>query len=533
MGSKSSDGGASAMIAQANEVSARAAREFANVNLPDIEKQKLLLEQLVSEGNLTPEELGQTSLAGISLDPRYKQAQMNALKEMQDLGRTGLGAEDRFALSNIQDSIANQEQARQAGILRNMQEQGSLDSGEQLASQLMSSQAATQSANRQGQELAAQAAQARRQALEQSSNMAGNMSQAEYGQKSDVARAKDVAAQFNAQNRFGVQQYNLGNKQRLSEANVGTRNEQQQFNKGLLQQQFNNQMAKASGAAGAYSNQANTMMNAASMAKPTKGTNWGGIIGTAAGAGAGAMAAPGSPQAVSAGAGIGGQMGGMFGGNDGGIKYQDGGIFNPYEQAEFRQKEASPLTKWIDSQRNTNQGSGDLRKFDEKALQAPSPIPMPAQNELPKPEGQESPWAKYAGIASSLSSNLSPKQEEEPARRPMFQQTPLVSYYKDGGMENEVRPDEAIDAGLLKHNSDAQKELLAMARGDIMPEDSMSGRIIGGEDFSGDNLPDRINSGEMVLNIPQQDNIKKELDKKTAQNLGFLKIVELLGKRNG
>ena len=501
MGSKS-DGGRGAAIAEARQAADRAAAQFAGIEIPDVEKQKLLLEQFVNEGILTPEELQDTQLAGITLDPRYKQAQMDALKEMQGLGQTGLGAEDRYALSQIQDQLAAKNQASQAGVLRDMAERGTLDSGEQLAAQLSSSQAAAQTANQQGQALAAQAAQSRRQALEQASGMAGQLRQADYGQQSDVARARDVAAQFNAQNRYSTQQQNLANKQRLSEANVGQRNTQQQYNKELLQKQYENQMAKAQGMANAYGMQANTAMTAAQLAQPKKGL--GGVIGTLAGAAIGGYAGAQSGQGA-AGAQTGANVGGATG-----SYFSEGGIQDPYKQAEYNNPQPH-FTNWLKDQFSPEQPTGmaDLRKFDEQALK------QPTQEVVPK---QESAWAKYAGLASALDSNLQ-KSQAQPEQQRLINIPQNTKYFNDGGVK--------------ELNPDAQKELLAVARGDIMPEDSSSGRIIGGNSPTGDHLPDRINSHEMVLNVPQQDLVKKELDEKTAQNKGFMKIMELLGKRNG
>lgn len=496
MGSKS-DGGRGEAIAAGRQAADRAAAQYSGIDLPERIKQELFLENYVNEGNLTPEELQDTQLAGITLDPRYKQAQLEALQEMRDLKKIGLGAEDRYALSQIQDQLAAKNQASQAGVLRDMAERGTLDSGEQLAAQLSASQGSAQTANQQGQALAAQAAAARRQALEQSSNMAGQLRQADYGQQSDVARARDVAAQFNAQNRYSTQQQNLANKQRLSEANVGLRNTQQQYNKELIQKEFENKMAKAQGVANAYGMQANTAMTAAQLAQPKKGL--GGVIGTLAGAGIGGYA--GGATGAQTGANVGGAVGGYF---------SEGGIQDPYKQAEYNNPQPH-FTNWLKDQFSPEQPTGmaDLRKFDEQALK------QPIQEVAPK---QESAWAKYAGLASALDSNLQ-KSQAQPEQQRLINIPQNTKYFNDGGVK--------------ELNPDAQKELLAVARGDIMPEDSSSGRIIGGNSPTGDHLPDRINSHEMVLNVPQQDLVKKELDEKTAQNKGFMKIMELLGKRNG
>lgn len=50
-----------------------------------------------------------------------------------------------------------------------------------------------------------------------------------------------------------------------------------------------------------------------------------------------------------------------------------------------------------------------------------------------------------------------------------------------------------------------------MADGGMAYEDGGEGTIIPGESYEGDELPDRINSGEMVLNVEQQDRLNDQL----------------------
>jgi len=93
--------------------------------------------------------------------------------------------------------------------------------------------------------------------------LGGQMRSQEFGEKSDVAKAKDAIEQFNLQQRAGVQQRNIGGlneaqlrnlqeKQRISDSATNIRNQQQQYNKQLLQQQYENQMAKAKALSGEY-----------------------------------------------------------------------------------------------------------------------------------------------------------------------------------------------------------------------------------------------------------------------------------------
>jgi len=122
----------------------------------------------------------------------------------------------------------------------------------------------------------------------------------EFGEKERVASAKDAIASFNAQQRTGAQSRNvaaqratesanLAAKQRIADANIDMANKQQQYNTQLAQQDFNNKMARAGAASGAYGNAANQRQQQAN----ATGQMWSGI-GSAAGTALGAFSSQGS-----------------------------------------------------------------------------------------------------------------------------------------------------------------------------------------------------------------------------------------------
>jgi hypothetical protein len=91
--------------------------------------------------------------------------------------------------------------------------------------------------------------------------MAGQMRSQSFGEQEAIARQNDAISQFNAQNRQGqanravdnrnqAAMLNLANKQNISDQNVGLRNQAQAHNKGLIQQDFQNQMQRAGGRSG-------------------------------------------------------------------------------------------------------------------------------------------------------------------------------------------------------------------------------------------------------------------------------------------
>ena len=84
----------SAARGQAMGLIQQSLRDFEQMGVPSIEAQKLVLEELQSQGVLTPQ-LEQEILQGdskfgeISLDPAYKEAQLAALDELSSIGESG------------------------------------------------------------------------------------------------------------------------------------------------------------------------------------------------------------------------------------------------------------------------------------------------------------------------------------------------------------------------------------------------------------------------------------------------------------
>jgi hypothetical protein len=273
------------------------------IGIPSIEAQRIALESPELVGLLEAEQLGPSAIQGIQEDPRLKAAQMSALEEVSGLAQTGLGAEDRAALNEIRRQAAGMAQAQKATTLQQMQERGMGDSGANLIAQLQSGQAAADMASQQGDRLAAEAAAARRQALGQQASMASQMSQQQLSLAGQKASAADAIAQFNAQNRQNVGSQNLSARQNIANQQAANRNQQELYNKGLIQQRFQNEMAKASGVVGQQTNLANQFTQQATSAQQAQQAQTGALLNLAGTVGGAMVGGP-------AGAAIGGQVAG-------------------------------------------------------------------------------------------------------------------------------------------------------------------------------------------------------------------------------
>jgi hypothetical protein len=255
------------------------------IGIPTIEAQQIALQSPELVGLLEAEALGPSRFEEISVDPRLQSAQMAALEGITGIAESGgLDAQSRLNLEEGLGRVAGAEQAR----LQQLTEDPTLGQGQKLALQAQAIQGAGQGGRDVALQAAAQAQQARMAALGQQSNMASGMQGQQLQLAGQKASAADAIAQFNTQQRMGVQSQNLGARQAIANQEAATRNQQEMYNKGLLQQQFQNQMAKATGVTGAQSNLAANMQAQAAAAQQAQQAqtgallNLGGTLGAAA-----------------------------------------------------------------------------------------------------------------------------------------------------------------------------------------------------------------------------------------------------------
>lgn len=301
---------------KAKELQQQALDKINGLNAPNIEDLKLQLEQLRSQGQLTPEmedTINQqaSELENIKSDPRLKDAQMSALQKLQQTGQEGISAQDRMRINDVRRSTEQDAHSRDEAILQNMAARGAAGSGSELAQRLISSQSQADRAGQQGDNIAAQANQQALDAIMKSGQLGGDIRNQDFSQQSQIANAQDVVNRFNAANRQNVsnantsaknqaQAANLTAAQRIADSNVGTSNQQQEYNKNLLTNQYNQQVQKAGMQANALNNQA------ANLNKSAQGTRdiWSGVgegvgqMATAIGGGAKVVNQPSSQGAV-------------------------------------------------------------------------------------------------------------------------------------------------------------------------------------------------------------------------------------------
>lgn len=258
-----------------------------SVGIPTVDAQKIALENPEYVGDLVAETLGDSALEEISLDPRLRQKQMDMLAQMEGYADQGLSTSDRINLDQMRQATTADEQSRQNAILQGMAQRGTLDSGDQLAAQLASNAQTSQNAMLQGQEMAKMASQNRMNAINSLAGQYANMENLDYGREAQKATAADAIQQFNASTRNQAQAQNLTNRQNIENQRTNVANQQDIYNKGLIQQDFQNRKGIADAKLGMNTAQGQNMANAALQQGAGQAQMWSGIgsgVGNAIGA---------------------------------------------------------------------------------------------------------------------------------------------------------------------------------------------------------------------------------------------------------
>jgi len=235
---------------------------------PELYKQAVILNpQLEKDISAGP-----SAMESISMDPKLRQAQMNALSRLEDIGsQGGLTAQDRARLAQIESEQAANVQGATGAIQQQMAARGLSGGMSEMVQKQMAAQQAANRASQQGMDVKAQAEQRALDAIMQSGQLGGNIRGQDFSEAAKIAEAKDLINRFNTEGARSVQARNIGaqnqtqfqNAQMAQQAaNLSTeaKNQAQQYNLGLDQQQFQNRMAKATGNQGAYNNQLQAQM---------------------------------------------------------------------------------------------------------------------------------------------------------------------------------------------------------------------------------------------------------------------------------
>ncbi len=241
-----------------------------NVTIPDPAQQKIALQQFVLQGTMTPQleqafKQSPSALQNVRTDARQKAAQIQSLNQLQDIGsQGGLRLQDKSALQDAMLKGQVQNRGNVQAIEQNAASRGQGGGGGfALQAQLQAQQGQSDQNARSGLSAASDAQNRALQAIMQSGQLAGQMRGQDFGEQAAKAQAADAINRFNTQNAQSVsnsnvaasnaaQAQNLAAKQNIASQNTNQANYQQEYNKSLAQQQFNNQLGLANAKNGVY-----------------------------------------------------------------------------------------------------------------------------------------------------------------------------------------------------------------------------------------------------------------------------------------
>jgi len=215
------------------------------IDLPDIEKMKLALQSPELVGLLEAEGIDPSELENITEDSGLRQNQLDALNMLREQADQGLTAGDKYQMEQMLGDVAANERASQKQIENQMAQRGMESSGAALMAKQANKQSSANAAREKAMQMAAQAQQNKMGALAQLGQQSGNMAAQDFNRQSQVASAKDAISRANAMNRQNVNAQNLAARQNIANQQSNIANQQQTYNKGLNQQQFQNEMSKA------------------------------------------------------------------------------------------------------------------------------------------------------------------------------------------------------------------------------------------------------------------------------------------------
>lgn len=189
----------------------------------------------------------------INEDPSLRSAQMSALSKLSGLADTGLSDVDNQGFERARQLASQIQNSGTAAALQNATARGQGGSGLEFAMREMANQQGSQNALNAGLDQAGQSARQRALYQQAYGNALSGLRSQDFGANAANANILNNFNMANTQAQNQGQQYNLNRSQGVADMNVQGRNQAKQYNNNLAQQQYQDQMQKAGGMAGANS----------------------------------------------------------------------------------------------------------------------------------------------------------------------------------------------------------------------------------------------------------------------------------------
>jgi hypothetical protein len=247
--------------------------QLKSIGMPDAEARQVVLQHYQQQGEVTPE-MEQAILspdsaaAGVETDPHYKQAEMQALTELQRVGdEGGLTLTDKATLEDTLGRVNRQARGAREANLSAVRARGQLGSGLELSAMNDADQSAIEQAHQDSLRIAGQAQDRALEALMKSGSLAGDMENRDFGEDFKKASAADELAKFNTQTRQKVQTANVNRaneaqatnlqaKQSVADRNVDIGNKETIYNTEKNREAAQDKLDQAKAIAAAQTQQA-------------------------------------------------------------------------------------------------------------------------------------------------------------------------------------------------------------------------------------------------------------------------------------
>jgi len=184
----------------------------------------------------SPEQQKQSGMADIATDPRYKDAELAALRELEDQSQNGFTARDRADMARVEASVNRANRGRQGAIQQNMQARGMTGSGMDLVAQMQSAQDADEIAAMRALEREGMMQERKSQATMGLGSMSSNLQSRDFGQAAAKAQAQDAIDRFNVANSNEAARYNNQGVNQTAQNNWQQANELARYNNQGLNQ---------------------------------------------------------------------------------------------------------------------------------------------------------------------------------------------------------------------------------------------------------------------------------------------------------
>lgn len=274
----------------------QALQQWLAINIPDPEAQRVVLQQFVSQGTLAPElqhaiAQNPSEFESIVTSSSDRGAQERALSELERIGyEGGMRLQDRAALQDVLLQSQGRAESERNSIAAEMARRGQGGSGYEVAARLQGQQGTADQAANSSLKIAANAQDRALAAIEGAGSLATQYRTQDFGEQAQKATAADRIDAFNTANlrdvnsanvglRNRAQELNLANRQDIANRNTTVNNQQEVYNKGLLQQQYDNQIKKAQGMQGVYDNKSGLATKAGENTANTISNIGGAVIG--------------------------------------------------------------------------------------------------------------------------------------------------------------------------------------------------------------------------------------------------------------